>query len=129
MFEPENTDDKIRFVRLISGEEIIGYIDDNEDCFWIEHPMIVEEMLTEEGKTSVILLNFIPNSIASGIQIKTRNILCSFDINDEFKKYFKYSILLSKERERDLHQLIVDANKRLEEYFIGDSNSFSSSIH
>jgi hypothetical protein len=90
----------VKIVRLKNGNDVIGFVTEKLDgSLFIMEPM--EITIHTEGKYSgLILKNWLPASLIklNEATIKTENIICIMEANEEFSKYYSNSVSVFNER-------------------------------
>lgn len=79
----------IRIVKLISGEEIIGDVEeDTSEFFNVHDPMLLETTMSQSGYRGTGLSNLLSLSTDTFITIERKNVLTTYAVKDIIKEYY-----------------------------------------
>ena len=79
----------ITIVKLISGEEIIGEVEEDvSEFFNIHDPMLLESTTSQSGYIGTGLSNMLSLSTDVFITVDRKNVLTTFAVKDIIKEYY-----------------------------------------
>jgi hypothetical protein len=101
----------VRHFRLINGEEILGeLIEETASEVFVKNPHVVVET-----SSAIVLSKYVPFSHQQVISLRRDHIITTTELHDEMIRYFKNSIILSKNTADAAIEGLMKVNDMMEE--------------
>ena len=128
--------ENIQHIRLINGEELIGdVVDYYDNKILVSQPLLVNERMSQSGKSAIVLTKYIPFSSSSVCEIQNNHVITITDIHEEMVKYYHHSLRFSYVHEENMIKDIQSVNVMMEASLMDmhasgfDTSNSSSSFH
>ncbi|MGA1308361.1 MAG: hypothetical protein ACO30M_10790, partial [Candidatus Kapaibacteriota bacterium] len=100
-FERNIMDEKLRILKLIGGEEIVGVIaEDNEETIRIENPCLLGIAMTQSGKPTLQMQPMLLFSEQKVVELKQNHILynvsVAIEIRNKYNEIYGSGIVVAK---------------------------------
>jgi len=81
--------DKLRILKLVSGEEVVGEItEDNQDTIRIENPCVIGIGMSQTGKPTLQMQPMLLFSEQKVVEIKQSHVLYNVSVAPEIKNKY-----------------------------------------
>lgn len=108
----------IRHFRIINGDEVIGEIEKETSIeLSIKNPLVVVEM-----PEIITLAKYVPFSENQTINIKKSHIIAITEIHEEMIRYYKNTLILSKDSSLLSIKGLSNVNEQMEDYLANRNN-------
>ena len=112
----------IKHIRLINGEELLGYLmNETPTELVLSQPLLVEELENEMGIARKVLTNYI--RFATGdieCKISKAHVITYNDVHPEVKKYYENSLTFAKDYDEEFLLSLKSANDKMHEYITSE---------
>jgi hypothetical protein len=105
---------KIYHLRLINGDELITQMEsESKSSFTLYHPLMAQEMFSDDGTSAVVLINYMNFSKNKKCVILRNQVITYNEVPKEVEDFYKNSLVFTFESDRAMLANIKDANQRL----------------
>lgn len=89
--------ENIRYIRLVTGDELVGDVISNGDGYYqITDPMVLDDMQdSSTGKIGIVLNKYCPFSEDDYVSIRESDVVCSTSVHPIVKEYYYQSVRYS----------------------------------
>lgn len=103
--------------KLTSGEELVGvYKGENDTLIFVQNPLIIEETLTLDGQTSVLLSTYLPFADTENtLSFLKFHVLQALPVKPEVQNYYWNSLKYNQQFvNSQLEKRLAAVNKNME---------------
>jgi len=117
----------VNHIRLINGDEIIGFILGETDThITVDHPLVVVTV-TDDNGTYTALKRYVPFAKEKLIHFQKGHVIATTDLHPEIEKYYFLSLKLNS-MDTKLISHIQKANQTMEQTLINSSISRANNL-
>lgn len=113
----------IKHIRLVSGEELIGYVREIENGINVAYPLVSVEHMTMEGKTMVSLTPYLPFTDVDDNEcdISSDKIITYSSVHETVEEHYELSLFFAERSLDNQWQRMLKANEFMAESIRLDS--------
>jgi len=106
----------IQYFKLINGTELIAdVIFEDEQFVEVKQPLSVEQVPSEDGRDTILLMPYAPFNQTAYIEISKSHLIAKYAVEPVLENYYKLSAVFTDKHERHLTEEIEQINQRMKD--------------
>lgn len=106
----------IQYFKLINGTEIIADVTfEDEQYVELQQPLSVEQVPSEDGRDTIMLMPYAAFSQTSFIEISKSHLITKYTVDPVLESYYKLSVVFTDKHQQFLNQEIEQINQRMKD--------------